>query len=246
MFLGLVLQSFCFGQNWNASSLLVPSKEENSASYLDSRDEENSRVSSYNDDEISLLREQLGNLLARMEEKDAAIEKLTTDLGYLKERFETEKSMMSILQNNFDDLQTTIAEKLVNSDVLFSAASKSGSYKIPDSFITFETNLVDTTGSFDKETGIFKAPIDGVYAFFFNCEIDEGMEATVKVFINGEYDQEFNQYQFGSQENVDRQFSVFWSMQLKQNDEIRLENEFQNTLYVSSQRGMYFWGYKMN
>ena len=48
-----------------------------------------------------------------------------------------------------------------------------------------------------------------VYAFFFNCEIDEGMEATVKVFINGEYDQEFNQYQFGSQENVDRQFSVY-------------------------------------
>merc|ERR1712212_478496 len=177
-----------------------------------------------------------------MEEKDAEIEKLTSDLDNMKEKFEIENSKVSILQKDSNALQSEISGKHASSDVVFSAASKSeDSYYVPDSFITFETNLVDSTGSFDKETGIFKTPIDGVYAFFFNCEIDEGMESTVKVSINGEYDQEFNQYQFGSQENVDRQFSVFWSMQLKQDDEIRLEDEFQHTLYVSSQRGMYFW-----
>jgi len=111
--------------------------------------------------------------------------------------------------------------------------------------ITFDTLQVDHSNSFHKETGVFKVPASGDYAFFFNCFITKAGFAEIEIYVNGKDNLHFWN-DISDDSDGDRQFPIFWSMQLNTNDEVKLYNYYGNKISIGEAYRMYFMGYKLN
>ena len=105
---------------------------------------------------------------------------------------------------------------------------------------------VDNSGNFNKDTGTFVAPADGTYVFFFNAVISTATHGEVQVTVNGNTIQYFLEYDDTGGYGNERQMSEFWSVSLKYNEELRLFNPYDSSIYIEGQHQMYFMGFRTN
>ena len=111
--------------------------------------------------------------------------------------------------------------------------------ELPTGPIVFDIEQIDTKNSFNINDGVFTVPESGLYLFTFNGFVSAVTIESVYVYVNGKgikyfYDNE------SSGEN--RQLTFFFSMELQQNDELYLYNEFSSSLDVSDVHPMTFFG----
>jgi len=99
--------------------------------------------------------------------------------------------------------------------------------------------------SFSPDTGVFTAPINGLYIFQFMCYTRQIPQtnplAEIGVYVNGELVEEFWNVSDENSNYADH-FSLFWTAELKANDELYLVNGYESSLLVAPTRGMYFMG----
>jgi len=99
--------------------------------------------------------------------------------------------------------------------------------------------------SFSPDTGVFTAPINGLYIFQFMCYTRQIPQtnplAEIGVYVNGEIVEEFWNVSDENSNYADH-FSLFWTAELKANDELYLVNGYESSLLVAPTRGMYFMG----
>jgi len=104
---------------------------------------------------------------------------------------------------------------------------------------------VNQASSFSPDTGVFTPPIDGLYIFQFMCYTRqiprENPLAEIGVYVNGELVEEFWNVSDENSNYADH-FSLFWTADLKANDELCLVNGYESSLLVAPTRGMYFMG----
>merc|ERR1712133_106654 len=99
--------------------------------------------------------------------------------------------------------------------------------------------------SFSPDTGVFTARINGLYIFQFMCYTRQIPQtnplAEIGVYVNGELVEEFWNVSDENSNYADH-FSLFWTADLKANDELYLVNGYESSLLVAPTRGMYFMG----
>merc|ERR1712126_90250 len=99
--------------------------------------------------------------------------------------------------------------------------------------------------SFSPDTGVFTAPINGLYIFQFMCYTRQIPQtnplAEIGVYVNGEIVEEFWNVSDENSNYADH-FSLFWTAELKANAELYLVNGYESSLLVAPTRGMYFMG----
>merc|ERR1712126_503625 len=104
---------------------------------------------------------------------------------------------------------------------------------------------VNQASSFSPDTGVFTAPIDGLYIFHLMCYTRqiprENPLAEIGVYVNGELVEEFWNVSDENSNYADH-FSLFWTADLKANDQLCLVNGYESSLLVAPTRGMYFMG----
>ena len=110
----------------------------------------------------------------------------------------------------------------------------------PTGDITYDIVQVDNSGSFDKNDGTFVAPIGGTYMFLFNAFVHSD-NARIGVIVNGVASQDFREY--ASDQN---QLVAFWSLDLVQGDEVKMENYVSSSVYISNNHLLYFMGILIN
>lgn len=115
----------------------------------------------------------------------------------------------------------------------------------PDGWITFDVMEVDTSGNFNKDTGSFIAPTDGTYLFLFNADVYTSTGARISVYVNGVSKLHFHASDEDGGTDA-RQLVSFWSLILKQGDEVRLKNEYESSIYISVDNPLYFLGFRLN
>jgi len=131
----------------------------------------------------------------------------------------------------------SILGKLSYKDALFFAKKESPAFSgyLPTGTITFEEEDFDYSNDFQRETGVFTAPKDGFYQFFFDGYY-YSYSGHLSVYINGEYDQYFS----GS---ASSDHTFWWGYNLEQGDEVTIVNSSSSSLYVDSDWSLFFMGY---
>ena len=129
------------------------------------------------------------------------------------------------------------------STIAFSAAKYQDDAEGPvirfDGDITYNDLILDTTNAFDKESGVFTAPQDGVYFMFFSGQ-NYGKDIT-KVGIYKNEEEDFIIYEEGDGDDGDN-LAYSWTMALAMGDQVKLK-VVQNKLYVSQIKHITFSGF---
>ena len=120
------------------------------------------------------------------------------------------------------------------------AVSESGGW-IPTGTIKFDTEEIDPTNSFDPASGVFEASEDGLFMFFFNAEV-HSKYGLIQVNLNGDDVEYIDHY---SDSGRGRQLIGFWSLNLKANDQVYINNVVSNSTFIDGHDGMYFMGYRI-
>merc|ERR1711953_549937 len=98
--------------------------------------------------------------------------------------------------------------------------------------------------SLSQDDGVFTAPIDGLYIFQFQCFLDqdgpEDDRAELKAFVSGKNLEHF--WNVANENDYYGHFSLFWTTNLKADDQLWLENVFDHSIQVNIDHGMYFMG----
>ena len=113
----------------------------------------------------------------------------------------------------------------------------------PHGNITYDITQVDHSGSFNKEEGIFVAPVTGLYYFQFNGQSYGKYDSAIEVLVNG-----FSVQAFYAEENStqERQLSTFWTLNLEEYDEVTIHIKYTYSFYVTNHSPMYFMGFLFN
>jgi len=177
-----------------------------------------------------------------------AIKRNEINIGELTQMIDLKDQKIEALQDNINVLEEILASvgkvrHTSDSSTMFLVESSFGGYWLPTGDIIFETVKVDNSGSFDKESGTFTAPSDGTFAFFFNCPFAGGPNVALYVYVNDMERQYFIEQYSGT--HGSRVLSVFWSLDLKVNDKLKLSNHYENTLFGGYNQGAFFMGYKV-
>merc|ERR1712062_658152 len=122
-------------------------------------------------------------------------------------------------------------------DYKFIAVRNSDDNFLPTEQISFDMEDVDSQNVFDKEEGTFSAPIDGVYEFQFNGYVGSADYAYLYVYVNGDSVRYYN-----DAGDHPRQVTIYFSMTLKQDDKLWLDNWQSSTFYASENHVMTFEG----
>ncbi len=91
---------------------------------------------------------------------DSEIQTLRTTIEDMAGTIEGLKSADNILTNDQKD-----------SALRFHVETKQGDYWMQETFINYETKLIDTHNTMNTETGIFTAPFSGIYGFVFYARL---------------------------------------------------------------------------
>ena len=100
---------------------------------------------------------------------------------------------------------------------------------------------MDNTDSFNKEDGAFVAPIAGTYMFLFNAFARTADKAELYIQVNGVTSQYVHEFDV-----VDNQIVSFWSLDLVQEDEVKIYNEYSSSIYIDGGQSLYFFGMLIN
>ena len=114
-----------------------------------------------------------------------------------------------------------------------------GNAKCPVGKITYDSVIFDKFGNFNKDTGIFRAPRDGVYAFFFSAYFHTTVADSLSYYVNGERG---SQYIHHTGEAKYTTHSAYWSLNLMKGDEMYLHNDIANSLLVNKDHQLHFMG----
>merc|ERR1712133_141997 len=123
---------------------------------------------------------------------------------------------MGIIENidAFDNTPRFLASKFYGDD-------------LPVGDITsYDTEMFDTTNSFNSDSGVFVAPVMGIYIFQCNAIIRTAEHARIRVYLNGDYRQEFISFEDGSWRTI----SGLWSFNLEVGDEVKLNVEHESSI----------------
>ena len=128
-------------------------------------------------------------------------------------------------------------------NIRFYAISNTDWGYIPAGPITFDSKEFDYSGNFNISTGIFKSPKDGLYSFSFNGQVaDRNKYGSIYVYINGSSKQ-FFYYSDATTAYSQNQMTPWWTLDLKKDNEVYLNNNHDNSFYISQGRQMFFMGY---
>ena len=120
-----------------------------------------------------------------------------------------------------------------------SNCSNGANYYCPVGKITYDSVILDRFGSFNKDTGIFRAPRDGVYAFFFSAYLNTAKGDTLRYYVNGERGSPYIHQTNGA---IYTTHSAYWSLNLLKGDEMYLHNDIAHSLYVTAECQLHFMG----
>ena len=111
---------------------------------------------------------------------------------------------------------------------------------VPTGMISFDTTPLDKGDNF-KDGAKFHAPIDGVYLFYFTGYNPNDDEYTqIDVMVNGDM-------LYNVDESWSRIVTFYFTIELKSNDELWLENHVSESFYVGSDFGtLTFMGNLLN
>ena len=115
-----------------------------------------------------------------------------------------------------------------------------GAAVCPVGKITYNSVILDRFGNFDKDTGIFRAPRDGVYAFFFSGYLNTTGGGTLRYYVNGKRGSQYIHTE--GTPHVYRTHSAYWSLKLLKGDEMYLHNDIANSLHVTVDYQLHFMG----
>ena len=107
--------------------------------------------------------------------------------------------------------------------------------------------LIDVGDNFNPSTGVFtvgnKEEDEGTYVFLFSGfkGSNYGKEGWIEVYKNGNR----VQYNYESDASHSTQMNDIMSINLKRGDEIKLNNYYDDSIYVDSIRPFIFTGYKI-
>ena len=108
--------------------------------------------------------------------------------------------------------------------------------------IKYDSVILDRYGNFNKDTGIFKAPKDGLYVFFFSCSLLAQADGAIYVQINGAIKQYIIANNRISTAVKSAENSAYWSLNLKKYDEVSLYNTEPASLMVGWSNPLDFMG----
>ena len=111
---------------------------------------------------------------------------------------------------------------------------------VPGGQISFDAKPVDNGNNFDIMEGKLVVPTDGYYCFLFNGYVNPNDHVSrIEVLVNGEPQRTF----FDSNSN---EVTFHFTLELKRNDELWLENRDSSAYYTNSEYVMTFMGYLIN
>jgi len=178
------------------------------------------------------------------------LENLERENTILQDRLRNLEDKINHLTNI--EATSTPNSALYHEEVMFIAENHnnySSSWRwVPVGNIAWDVEQVDPTSSFSQDNGVFTAPRDGLYIFQFQCYLDQSQRddgyAEIKLFVNGD-----NIERFWNVADKDRQntnygghFSLFWTANLKADDQLWVQNVYDKSIQVNIDHGMYFMG----
>ena len=123
----------------------------------------------------------------------------------------------------------------------FAAQSNSGKH-IPNGLIKFDSEQVDPFDVFTPSRGEFKVKTRGLYMFSFDANISNSRNGKVWMYLNGS---EKHSFYHNDDDKLARQMHFTVSQLLDVGDVITFQNEYANSIYVSSYRRMTLVVYKI-
>jgi len=134
-------------------------------------------------------------------------------------------------------------------EVVFLIENHSSFGHIPTGNITWDYGIVrvNQASSFSQHSGVFTAPVDGIYTFQFMCYTQQSGradgKAEIKLYINGKDEEHFWNVELSDDiGSYAGHLSLFWTADLKANDELWLVNIYEQSVSLYSFHGMYFMG----
>ena len=118
---------------------------------------------------------------------------------------------------------------------LFSAYTSSRGHF--DGIVTFDVVDIDTDNQLDKESGIFKCKVPGVYLFSFSGEASTDGTDYVSVYVNNDYKFIIADTDKSNYANL----SYSWTLKLSLDDQVQLKVA-EGKMYSSSTERVYFTG----
>ena len=118
---------------------------------------------------------------------------------------------------------------------LFSAYRSSGGHF--DGIVTFDVVDIDTDNQLDKESGIFKCKVPGVYLFSLSGEATTDGTDYVSVYVNNDYKFIIADTDKSNYANL----SYSWTLKLSLDDQVQLKVA-SGKMYASSTERVYFTG----
>ena len=118
---------------------------------------------------------------------------------------------------------------------------------LPTGDITDYDELIDVGNNFNPSTGVFtvgnKEEHEGTYVFLFSGRKSDakGKEGLIKFYKNGDYVQS----NVESDASNSLQMNSIVPFNLKKGDEIKLKNDYDDSIYVTSNEPFTFTGYKI-
>ena len=169
---------------------------------------------------------------------DDKLEQLETLIHDLKQEND-------ILKKENHELAKVLDETKIGTPVIFSAVRKSalGEYNHVQagSDITFTEMVTNIGNGMDPETGVFQAPMTGVYEFSISAEsnIDDSI-TSIHVFKNDEYEFRITDNQRNQRNHVNIAYK--WCFELIQDETVKLAMSNSNGLFVNYQVFVWFNG----
>jgi len=187
--------------------------------------------------ELANIKSELKSLSYRLDEEKLKVSILSDRL----EKKETEQMILADRISKLEKVESNSNMDFTLQNLGFVAVSDGSHDRIPTGPITYDE--VKIGQGLNNDTGVFVAPVDGTYIFFFNAYISQvNQEAEVRVLLNGELDQYLYSNVDISGDNA-RQLSTFWTMDLKASDEVNLFNYCSDAIFIESYHTMTFMGF---
>ena len=178
------------------------------------------------------------------------LETLIHDVEHLNNEANDLKQENWNLKMENQKLSEVLDAKKIGTPVIFAAVRKSalGEYNHvkPGADITFTEMVTNIGNGMDPETGVFKAPVTGVYEFSISAESNiEDPTTSINVFKNDEYEFRITDLNQSNQKNHVN-IAYTWCLELVQDETVKLAMSNSNGLFVNYQVFVWFNGYLMS
>ncbi|KAM9501558.1 cerebellin-1-like [Clarias gariepinus] len=137
---------------------------------------------------IKALEERLKTTEDMMQSQNNSVTELTSKLEDLKSENEALKTTVQTLQEKVESLrnENEVRKVAFSASLLASGEGHTGPYNSVPSPLIYKKVFTNAGNGYDSNTGIFTAPVKGVYYFRFYAHCHGGIKMAVSLFKNGE------------------------------------------------------------